>query len=496
MALGFANVFTLTNFLILVGGCAVGIVIGALPGLNASTGVAILLPFTFGMQPLPAMLLLIGIYNGAMYGGSITAILINTPGTTASATTVLDGWPMARKGEAGKALGVATVASGIGGLMGAIGMILLSVPLAAFALKFGPAEYFAVGVFGLSIIGSLADKNVAKGLLAGVLGLLVSTVGTDPFIGVSRFTFNIMQIADGINVVPIMVGMFALSTVFLEIEAGGFNKALVAKDTSVKGVLLKWKEWASMVPTIIKSGIIGVIVGVMPGAGGTIANFVAYDQCKKTSRHPELYGTGYPEGVAASETANNATCGGAMVPLMTLGVPGSGTTAILLAAFMMQGLQPGPMLFQKQPALVYGIFAGFLIVQFAVIILGLGGARFWAKAVNIPKNLLLSLILVLTVAGAFSVRMDMTNVWLLFIFGIIGYFFKKLDIPAAPAVLGLVLGFLVESNMRRALLLSQGSVLTFLTRPISVVLLGMAVISVAGPYIMNWLKARKTGAAA
>lgn len=485
---GFAALLDLRIILMIIGGVAGGIAIGALPGLTATMGVALLLPLTFGMDAISGILLLLGIYAGAIYGGSISAILLKTPGTPAAAATVLDGFQMSNRGEAGRALGISTVSSFGGGVISVILLVLISPQLAKLALKFSSAEYFALAMFGLSIIASISGKHLLKGLIAGVIGLLVSTIGIDLTTGYQRFTFGNINLFNGFSFISVMIGLFALSQTFISIET--MVKKVVVKQ-KVDRVLPTRKDLKRIAPSVVRSGIIGTFIGIIPGAGADIGAFVAYNETKRFSKHPEEFGTGIPEGIAAPEAANNGVTGGAMVPLLTLGIPGDATTAIMLGALIMQGLQPGPLLFKDHAPMVYTIFSGFFLANVIVLILGLIGIRYFTKIVSIPSYILTPIIIVLCVVGAFAINNSLFDVKVMFISGIIGYFMEKLEFPASPIVLALILGPMAERELRKTLIMTGGQASVFFTRPISAVLLVLAMFTLLMPIIKSILEYRK-----
>lgn len=474
-----------TNILVVFLGTVLGISVGALPGLTATMGVGLLIPVTFGMDPVTGLLLLAGVYCGAIYGGSISAILLNTPGTPSSAATTFDGYKMTKNGEAGKALATSTISSFIGGIISAACLILIAPPLGRVALKFGPAEYFAVAVFGLTIICSLTSKSLPKGLISGLIGLLISTIGMDPVTGFPRFTFGKMELLEGVFIIPALIGLFSMSQVLILTET-------VIKDTQSEGkktisdkIWLSFKEFKSMLVTIIKSSFIGTFIGIIPGAGGDIASFMGYNEAKRFSKNKEKFGTGYPEGVAASEAANNAVTGGSLVPLLTLGVPGNSVTAVLLGGLMIQGLTPGPEMFTKHSEITYAFLMGLILANVAMLILGLGGAKVFVKVLNIPNSILIPIIFCLSVIGPFALRNSMFDVFLMFLFGILGYLMRKAKFQPAPVILGMILGPMAERNFRRVLLINQGGVLFILTKPIALFLIILSIISIAVPIIQN-----------
>lgn len=486
---GFVEILIPYNIMITFFGVLMGMLFGALPGINASMGVALLLPLTYGMSPISGLTMLLGIYCGAIYGGSITAVLINTPGTTAAACTTFDGHKLAQQGKAGKALGMATISSYIGGTFSVIVLIVLAPVLAKVALKFGPPEYFALAVFGLSIITSLAGDSFVKAIISGVFGLMIATVGMDMMNGTPRYTFNQVALLDGFSFIPVLIGLFAVSQVLINVET---SRSLSMKDTKILGMLPSLADMKSVGATIARSSVIGTFVGILPGAGATISSFICYNEAKRWSKHPEKFGNGSLEGVAAPEAGNNAATGGAMVPLLSLGIPGSETTAILLGAFMIQGISPGPLLFRDNIHVAYGIFAGLLLANLAFLIIGLFGVKLFVKILQIPERILMPMIISMAFVGSFAVKNSLFNVGIMLAFGLIGYFMRKLKFPITPVVLALVLGPMAEASLRRALILSGGSWLIFVQRPITFTLLVVTVISVMFPIIREKMTGKKT----
>ncbi len=482
---GFQEVLIPINILIVFGGTLMGMLFGAMPGINASMGVALLLPLTYGMPPITALTMLLGIYCGAIYGGSITAILINTPGTTAAACTTLDGHPLAAQGKAGKAIGMATISSFVGGIISIIILIMLAPFLARVALRFGPPEYFALAVFGLSIITSLSSGTMVKGLIAGFFGLMLGTVGMDMMNGTPRYTFGQVSLLDGFSFIPVLIGLFAVSQILINVEN---LESLNMKDSKILGLLPTIKELKSVTPTILRSSLLGSFIGILPGAGATISSFICYNEAKRWSKTPELFGKGSLEGVAAPEAGNNAATGGAMVPLLSLGIPGSETTAVLLGAFMIQGISPGPLLFRDNIGVAYGIFAGLILANIAFLIIGLFGVKGFVKVLQIPTRILMPLILTLAFVGSYSVKNNLINVGIMLGFGLVGFFMKKLKFPITPVVLALILGPMAEANLRRALIMSEGNWSIFVQRPISLVLLIITVLSLLYPIIRDMIK--------
>ncbi|MFN3712375.1 MAG: tripartite tricarboxylate transporter permease [Alcanivoracaceae bacterium] len=483
------GVLSLTPLLVIIAGITLGILVGAMPGLSPSMGVALLVPFTYGMSPMLALILLVAIYIGASYGGSITAITINAPGTPSAVVTAIDGYALTQQGRPAKALGVSIVTSAIAGIIGTLILIFFSVPLAAVAVKFHPAEYFAMAMFGLATIASLAGANWLKAFFAAILGLLINTIGTDPISGADRFTFDIAPLSDGFLLIPALIGLFALSEVFSGIEAKTFRMA------HMDGVKDKWPQireyWALRYVTL-RSALLGTLIGIFPGAGATIATFISYDFAKRLSRNPEEYGKGSAEGVAASEAANSGSVGGAMVPLLTLGIPGSATTAVLIGAMMIHKLTPGPQLFISNPDIIYGIFAAMVVANIVLLVIGLAGSRLWVRVTSIPKEVLYVLIAMMSVIGSFAVRNSMFDVLCCLGFGILGWLLRRYQYPLAPVILGMVLGSIAETNFRRAIMMDGANV--FLARPVSAVMLVLAISSFLIPLILTYRERARKGA--
>jgi putative tricarboxylic transport membrane protein len=474
MMSSYGAVFTPSIILMICVGTTAGIVIGALPGLTATMGVALLVPLTFGRPALESISMLIGIYCGAMYGGSISAILIRTPGTPAGAATVLDGYPMAKRGEAGRAMSMALFASFFGGVVGALIMTFASPYISSIALEFGPVEYFGLAIFGLSVIVSISGRSLIKGAISAFLGLLIASIGFDPISGFPRFTMGMMEMMEGPPFIPTLIGLFAVSEVFNEVQKTG--KIQQAK-ANLDRYLPTWTDIKASFKTLVRSSLIGTGIGAIPGAGGDIAAFVAYGEAKRASKHPEKFGTGEINGVAASESANNACSGGAMIPLLSLGVPGDAVTAVLLGAFVVQGLQPGPMLYKEHMDVVYQIFASMMLAQFAMQFIGMAGIRLFAKVILVDRAILTPAIFVLSMVGAFAMRSNLFDVYTTLAFGIIGYLLARYDYPLSPILLALILGPMAESNLRRALVISSGDPAILFSRPIAIGLMLLAVTS-------------------
>lgn len=474
--------------LLMVVGTAGGIIIGAMPGLTSVMGVTLLLPFTFGMEASEGIVMLLSISFGAIYGGSISAILIGTPGTPASAATMIEGQKFAERGEGGRAIGISTFASWMGGTISALVLILIAPRLAKFALKFGPPEYCCLAMFGLTVIASISGKSLLKGVIAGLIGLLLSTIGLDPITGFSRYSFGIVNLYSGLQVVPLMIGLFAISQVFMNLRTGVEQNQVTQKVTRI---LPQKEDLKKSAPVSLMCAFIGTFIGCIPAAGADIAAFVSYDMAKKKSKHPELFGTGCIEGIAAPEAGNNGDTSGAMVPMLTLGVPGDATAAVLIGALTLQGLQPGPMLFTQHMDIVNRIFAGTLVANLLVLILGLLGIRLFIKAIQIKPYILTPLIFILCILGAYALRNNLFDVGTMMVAAIIGYFFIKLEIPIAPIVLAIILSPMFESNLRRSLVISDGNFSIFLTSPICVFFLLLTVVSLSWPFLRAGMENRK-----
>lgn len=469
-------------------GLAAGIIIGALPGLTGTMGIALLLPLTYGMSSIHGMMLLLGVYCGGIYGGSITAILINTPGTPASAATSLDGYPMAQHGHAKRALHDALAASMIGGLISCIILLTCAPMVAKFALNFGAREYFALSLFGLTIIASVGGKSVLKGLLMGFAGLLLGCVGIDSLEGVSRFTFGNNYLTGGFNIIPVLIGLFAITEIMT--KSRDINKA-VGTTVAVEEEKVSFADVLRYKIVLLKSSVIGAFIGAVPGTGAAIASFLAYNEAHRTSKHPEEYGMGSEEGLVACESSNNAVTGATMIPLLTLGIPGDTNTAVLLGALTMQGIQPGPMLFTKQANWVYSIMIGMVLINLFMYLQGRLFVKGFSNITKISTKIMVPCLVVLCVIGAYAIKYNTFNAAAMVVIGVIGYLLKKLDFPLTPMVIGLVLGNLCESNMRRALLLSRGNWLTFFQSPIACVFLALAVFMLFFPMIRDALANKK-----
>jgi putative tricarboxylic transport membrane protein len=473
---GFATAITPTNIMMCFLGVFLGQLVGVLPGIGPSAAIALLLPLTFGADPTASLIMFAGIYYGAQYGGTLTSVLISVPGESSTVMTSIDGYQMALKGRAGAALGIAAIGSFIAGTISVLGLTFLAPPLAEAALAFGPPEYFALVVLGLMALAAVSGGSVVKGLAAGVAGLLLATVGVDPYTGVSRYDFNQLWLLDGIEFIVLTVALFGVGEVLASCTTASLRPV-----AEVKNVLPTRDDWKRSRMPILRGSIIGFLVGVLPGTGATMASFIAYIAEKKVSKHPEEFGKGAIEGVAGPESSNNAAAAGATVPMLALGVPGSGTTAIILGALIMFGLRPGPELFTQNSDLVWGVIASMYIGNFLLLILNLPLAGLFAQFLKVPYKWLYPPILALCIVGVFSQANSIEDCWLLVGFGALGWAMKRFDWPAAPMILGLVLGPMFESSLRQSLTISHGSAEIFLTRPISLALIVCAVLFVAVP---------------
>lgn len=483
MGAGFINAFSPLNLLAMIASTALGITIGCLPGLSAAMGVALLLPVTFGMDPATGLIVLGGIYCGAIFGGSISAILIHTPGTPASAATAIEGYKLTLKGQAAKALTVACFASFCGGLLSCISLYFFSPLLAELTMQFKSPEYFWLSIFGLTIIAGVSSRSILKGLMSGILGLLISTIGMDPMEGVERYMFGVSTLYNGVNVTCALIGLFSMSQVLILAEKKIVERAKAAK---IKDKLTLTKgEVKRIMPTITRSWIIGNILGILPGAGATIACFMGYNEARRFSKHKEEFGTGSIEGVAGSEAANNAVTGGSLIPTLTLGIPGESVTAVLMGGLIIHGLQPGPELFTTYADMTYTFFAGFVLVQFAMLAIGLWGCKIFANIARLSDAILIPSIVVLCVVGSYAINNNIVEVIIMCIFGVIGYLVRKFDLNAAAIVLGLILGPIGENGLRRSLMLSDGDPSILFATPLCWMLIALCVVGIFSPLFMG-----------
>lgn len=491
LASGFASALEGPRFLVMIGGVAWGIIGGAIPGISGAVAMALALPFTFALDASTALVMLAGVWAGANYGGSIPAILMRIPGTPASAAALLDGWELTRQGKAAKALGVSLVCGTIGGVASIVVLIALVLPLGELVLHFGSPEVFALAMFALTLLAGLSEASFLKGMASGFFGLLLTTIGLDTLTGSLRFTFGRTELITGIDVVAAMVGLFAVAEMLDRIAHPG--GAPIRATEGAHTAFPTLRELKELWPATLIGTIVGLIVGVMPGAGATASSFVAYNEARRWSRRPDLFGKGSMEGVAAPETANNAVQGGDLVPTLALGIPGSNSAAIMLAALILHGIQPGPFLLAKHGQLVYTLFAGLLIVNVLMIPVGLVILRLCLLALRLSQPVLVAAVLALVVIGTYAAELDMINPWLALAFGVLGYGMRRFGFSAAATVLGMVLGVMAESELRRSLIISHGSWSIFVTRPVSAVLLFLTLGVLVYPLVLNALRRRRGG---
>jgi putative tricarboxylic transport membrane protein len=488
---GFSVAMQWHNLLFAFFGVLIGTAVGVLPGIGPMSGVALLIPITStltgGLDPESAaassLILLAGVYYGAMYGGSTTSILLNTPGESSSVVTALDGYQMAKQGRAGAALSISAIGSFIAGIIALLGLTLLADPLSEMALSFGPSEYFSLMLLGLCAVSGLAGKSITKALIMTVLGLLLATIGIDNVSGVSRFTYNFAYLYSGLEFLTVAVGLFALGEVFKTILEKDKDGGKIAK---VGRILPTKQDFKDSTKPILRGSLLGFFIGVLPGAGATLASFFSYITEKKLSKNPNKFGNGAIEGVAAPESANNAASGGAMIPLLTMGIPGSGTTAILMGALIMYNVQPGPLLFDDHPEVAWGLIASMFIGNVMLLILNMPLVKVFAKVIETPSHYLLPIIIAISIFGVYAVQVNTFDLLLLLACGVAGYFLTKYDYPVAPLVLALVLGPMIENNMRRALTASKGDFSVFITSPVSLLFLIIAVLWILVPLILKW----------
>ena len=465
------------TFLLVFLGTLFGLIFGVIPGLTAILAIVLLIPLTYGMDALMAIAMLIGVYIGGISGGLVTAILLGMPGTPASIATTFDGFPLAQKGEAGKALGVGITSNLVGCMIGWLALILLAPFFARIAVAFGPVEYVAVIIFGFTTVISLSGNTPSKGLIACLLGLLCSIIGMDPATGMMRNTFGFTVLDGGISSIPAMIGLFVLTPAFREVEQ--CTRKYIIPRSNLKNISMSRTELRRSRGNFLRSGIIGVLIGILPGIGGTLANFVAYDQAKKHAPRPDTFGTGDIQGIVASETANNAVIGGTLIPLLVLGIPGDAVTAVLLGGLQLHGIEPGPLLMRDNPQLLYGIFAYFLVASlFMFVLMFAAGARIFPMILRISKTWLLPVVIMASLVGCYNISYATRDLWISFVFGVIGYFLQKAGYPLVPLVISLVLGLMFEKQLRLALSLTDGSLLPFLQSPYALLFLALALFSV------------------
>ena len=471
-------------------GTSIGIVFGAIPGLTATMAIALFLPFTFGMEPVMAFALLLGLYVGGVYGGSITAILINTPGTPGAAATAVEGYPLAKQGKALDALSLATISSFIGGMLSCGVLALLAPQLARVALRFGPPEYFAISLFGLSMVASISSKNILKGIVSAAVGLLAATIGIDPIVGTMRLTFGNVNLVAGIGLICSLIGLFAISEVLTKLETIKRSKGIEDIE-KITGKFVSFKILKANIINFFRSAAIGIGIGLIPAVGVSMANWISYNEAKRATRTPELWGEGCFEGVAASETSNNAVTGGALVPMLTLGIPGDAMTAVLLGALLIQGLAPGPKLFMETPEVVRGIFGMLALSNIFMLALGLGLINLFVKIIKVPTNVLMPLVLIMCYIGAYAIHNNFFDVYVTLGFGIVAFLSLKAKYPLPPMLLGIILGPIIESNFRRSITMSRGSLGIFFERPLSAIFIIIAIIVMIYPVLREKIKFKK-----
>lgn len=489
--LGLEHVLTLSALGAIVIGTFLGVAVGVLPGLGSVIGITMVLPFTYSMGQIPALALMLGIYCGSVYGGSISAILINTPGTPQAAATALDGFPMAQRGDADLAIGWATASSVLGGLFSVVVLIIAAPQLAAFSLNFTSIEYFALGVFALICIANVSRGAMAKGLLSGAIGLFLATIGVDHVTGDMRFTFGSFEMTAGIALIPAIVGLFALSEVFVRASESTVVKKTIAHNVGFR--LPPLSEWRPRLWLLLKSCTIGSFVGTLPGTGAATAAFIAYSEAKRSAPNRDKLGTGEPDGLVAAESANNAVTGSAMVPTLALGIPGDPVTAVMLGTFVVHGLTPGPRLFTENLDLVYAVFLILIAVNLMMFVVGALGAQLFTRALKVPEPLLMTMVTVIAIVGAYGVRGNPLDLITAFLAGVGGFILRKAGFPLAPLVIGMVLSQMIENSLRQGLLLTRGSFMAFFERPIALSLFIITAIMLIWP-VVRYLRGRSQNA--
>jgi putative tricarboxylic transport membrane protein len=472
----------LSTVVVVVLGVVLGYVVGAFPGLTATMTIALLLPFSFGLTPLNAIALMVAVFIGAMNGGALSACMYNIPGTPSAAATGLDGYPLAQKGHFGRAISTATIASFVGSLVSVTALAVFSPVLADVALEFSAGEYFALAVLGLTIVASVSGRSLVKGGLAAALGVMVAMVGLDPMAAFPRYTFGTTILMNGFPLIAVLIGLFGISEVFKQMEAHGRMQSTIR---TVNTDIISWAEIKGLTPNMLRSSTIGTVIGAIPGSGGVTAAFLSYREAMRFSKEPETFGKGALGGIAAPEAGNNGVTGGTMIPLLTLGIPGDAAAAVMLGAFLIHGITPGPNLFTEEPGLVYGLFVAMFIATIVMLVQGLSFIRFYAQILKVDPFILMPIVTVLTVVGAYATNSTLVDVVIMFAFGLVGYWFAKAGVPLAPLVLGLVLGPILESNLRRAVILDGGSFDFLYTRPITLGILVIASLSLLSSFWTN-----------
>lgn len=492
MLMGLLNVFSPFNASMIFLGTFLGLFIGAMPGLSATMGLALLLPITFSMPPETGISMLAALYIAAMYGGSISAILLRTPGTPAAAATVLDGYPMAERGEAGRALGISLSASLVGGVLSGFALLLIAPLLGRIVLEFGPVELFAVAVLGITIIGSLSRGSTVKGLFAGALGLLLAQVGMDVVTGTPRFTFGNINLFSGISFTAALIGLFSIPQAFNLMQQGNAGARMVSRIQD--RIMPRWAEFRRLLPNMLGTGVIGVLVGLVPGTGGDTASWFAYNEARRFSKRPEEFGKGSPEGIAAAESANNSVVGGALVPTIALGIPGSSGAAVLMGGLMVHGILPGPTLMTEYAEVTYTLIWAVILSNVALLILGVMFTRACIVVTKIPNMVIAPIIVVLCVIGSFAIANNVFDVYVMLAFGLLGIFFDRIGVPPAPIVVGLILGSLLDISLGQSLLIGQGSWLVFVKSPLAAIFLALALIAVIqSTPLFRWAKQYRSG---
>ena len=484
---GFSIALTWSNLLFCFLGALVGTLVGVLPGLGPAATVALLLPLTFKLEPVSAIIMLAGIFYGAMYGGSTTSILLNIPGEAASVVTCLDGYQMARKGRPGPALAIAAIGSFIAGTVGVIGLNFLAPPLADFAVRFGPPEYFTLTLFGLFLAAYLASTSMVKGLIMVCLGLLLDMIGIDPIAGIPRFSFGILPLQEGLDFVPLAMGLFGITEILINTERAMKTELVTSK---VGRIWLSMQDWAESKWAMVRGSLIGFFVGLLPGGGAVIGSLISYAVEKRVSKHPEKFGQGAIEGVAGPEAANNSAATGSFIPLLTLGIPGNPTIAMIFAALMIHGVTPGPLLIVEKPEIFWGVVASMYIGNGVLLLLNLPLVGIWVQVLRVPYFILAPFVVLLCIVGVYSTRTNVFDIWVMIAFGIIGYVFRKLAFEPGPLLLAFVLGTISERAFRQSLLMSKGSPLIFFERPVSAALMILLLVLVGTQII--FLLRRKT----
>jgi len=480
---GFLIASTPYHILMVTIGGVLGTIVGMLPGLGPATGVAVLLPLTFSMGPTAALITMCGVYYGAMFGGSRSSILINTPGDGAALAATFDGYPMARQGRAEAALAISAIASFIGGTVSAVFMVFVANPIADFALKFGPAEYFLLMIAALAMTASMSEKNMLKGFIATIMGLIITTVGIDAQSGVSRFNFGILELQTGIDFLVAIIGIYALGEVFKSFKM--LQDGTMKPQTKFKKIWITKEEWKKSMWPIIRATPLGFFIGALPGAGGTMASLMAYNNERNFSKHPEEFGKGAIEGLAAPEAANNAASVGALIPMLTLGIPGSGTTAVMMGALLMLGIQPGPLLFSQHPDIAWGLIASMFIGNVILAVINIPLAGVLVRVLAIPAKILYPLVLGLAFVGCYAISNSVIDFYLLTIFGVLGYVMSKVDLPSAPLVLGCIVGGTMEQSYRQAMTISNGSMKIFFSSGVALALILITIVSIFYPIIKS-----------